>query len=144
MARGTNLKPSKFWQGVAAAGFVALITFVAPAQAEERDGELTLLRGAAEDGDSAAQFTLANHYYRGLGVQQDYDKALALYGKAADQGLAAAENRLGIMYERGPGMPQSYGRAMTFYRKAAVQGNALAQYNLGMLYETGKGGRLDY
>src|SRR5882762_2073017 len=133
MVRGTNLKPSKFWQGVAAAGIVALITFVSPAQAEERDGELTLLRGAAADGDSAAQFTLANHYYRGLGVQQDFEKALALYAQVVYQGPAAAENRLGIMYERGLGVPQSYGRAMTFYRKAAAQGNALAQYNLGKI-----------
>src|SRR6266404_7635484 len=97
MVRGTNLKSSKFWQAVVAAGAIALILCVAPAQAEERDGELTLLRGAAADGDSAAQFTLANHYYRGLGVQQDFEKALALYAQAADQGLAAAENRLGIM-----------------------------------------------
>ncbi len=92
VVRGTNLKPNKFWQGLAAAGIVALITCIAPVRAEERDGDLALLRGAAEDGDSAAQFTLANHYYRGLGVQRDFEKALALYAQAADQGLAAAEN----------------------------------------------------
>ena len=132
------MKLTKLLQGLAATGIV-LLTCIAPVQADERDGQLAFLRGAADEGDSAAQFTLANHYYRGLGVQQDLEKALALYSKAADQGLAAAENRLGIIYERGLGVPQSYGRAMTFYRKAAVQGNALAQFNLGMLYETGKG-----
>ena len=34
--------------------------------AQDRDSEMALLRGAAEDGDGAAQFTLANHYYRGF------------------------------------------------------------------------------
>jgi len=119
------LKPSKFWQGVAAAGIVALITFVAPAQAEERDGELTLLRGAAADGDSAAQFTLANHYYRGLGVQQDFEKALALYAQAADQGLAAAENRLGIMYEPRTGCASVLRPRQAFPCKAALHRNGM-------------------
>ena len=121
-----------------------LLICVSPALSQERDADFALLRGAAEAGDAKAQFTLANHYYRGLGVRQDYDQALALYRPAADQGFAPAQNRLGNMYEHGFGVPQSYGRAMTAYRMAAVQGNALAQFNLGMLYETGKGGRLDY
>ena len=117
------MKRNKLLRRIAAVGTLALVS-CARVQAQGRDAELALLNGAAEHGDIAAQFTLANHYYRGLGVQQDYDKALALYGKAADQGLPAAENRLGIMYERGLGVPQSYGRAMTLYRKAAVQGNS--------------------
>src|SRR2546423_42408 len=105
---------------------------------------LASLRDAAAAGDPTAQFTLANHYFRGLGVSQDFDQALSLYRQAADQGFAAAQNRLGAMYEYGLAVPQSYGRAMTAYRMAAVQGHALAQYNLAMLYESGKGGRLDY
>ena len=61
------------------AGMATLLGCVLTVRAQDRDSELTLLRGAAEDGDSAAQFTLANQYYRGLGVHQDYEKALALY-----------------------------------------------------------------
>src|ERR1700687_6406425 len=141
MSGGSNLKRNKLLRGIAIVSIAALVGCLSPVQAQERDGELKLLRGAAEEGDSSAQFTLANHYYRGLGVQQDYDQALVLYEKAADQGLAAAENRLGTMYERGLGLPPSYRRAMTFYPQAAAQGNALAQYNLGMLHESGKGGR---
>jgi len=110
---GLTLKRDKLLRGIAVAGMATLLGCVLSARAQDRDSELTLLRGAAEDGDSAAQFTLANHYYRGLGVHQDYEKALALYAKAAEQGLAAAENRLGMMYEKGLGVPQSYGRAMT-------------------------------
>ena len=78
------MKRNKLLRCIAAAGMATLLGCVLTTRAQDRDSELTLLRGAAEDGDSAAQFTLANHYYRGLGVRQDYEKALALYAKAAD------------------------------------------------------------
>src|SRR6202011_1310912 len=68
---GSNLKRNKLLRRIAVIGIAATLSCLSLVQAQERDGELTFLRGAAEEGDSAAQFTLANPYYRGLGVQQD-------------------------------------------------------------------------
>jgi len=53
MVRGTNLKPSQILARAFGSRHRGVITFVAPAQAEERDGELTLLRGRRRTGDSA-------------------------------------------------------------------------------------------
>jgi hypothetical protein len=41
------------------------------------------LRGSAAAGDAQAQFALANYYYRGLGIPQDYYQALIWYRKSA-------------------------------------------------------------
>jgi TPR repeat protein len=54
----------------------------APVQASSQatvrapDDDFDTLRLPAAAGDAQAQFALANHFYRGLGVPQDYSQAL--------------------------------------------------------------------
>ena len=60
----------------------------------------------AEQGVVNAQFRLAQMYYEGLGVAQDYKEALKWYRLAAVQGDAEAQRSLGGMYHEGLGVEQ--------------------------------------
>src|SRR5216684_2312106 len=114
------------------------------AAAPQPDNDFNSLREPAAAGDAQAQFSLANLYYQGLGVPQDYAQAVLWYGKSANQGFAPEQNRLGNMYEHKFGVPRDYKRALAYYRSAAKQGYALAQYNLGGMFEDGIGVKRNY
>jgi len=102
------------------------------------------LRTKAESGDAQAQFDLAEAYYRGDGVPQDYSEAVLWHHKAADQGYAFAQNRLGDFYRLGLHVPQDDAEAAKWFRLAADQGDVWAQTNLGNCYYSGKGVPQDY
>src|SRR6267154_480461 len=93
----------------------------------------------AEQGDATAQAELANIYYQGQGVPQNYGEALRWYRKAADQGNGEGQFGVGAIYYHGQGVQQDYTEALRWYRKAADQGYAKAQYNLGYMYWYGQG-----
>ncbi len=61
---------------VSAARAQAPVQTSAQATAPPPDNDFYSLREPAAAGDAQAQFALANHYYRGLGVPQDYTQAL--------------------------------------------------------------------
>ncbi len=61
------------------------------ATAQPPDDDFDTLRLPAAAGDARAQFALANHYYGGLDVPQDYSEALIWYSKSANQGFAPAQ-----------------------------------------------------
>src|SRR5712691_10293523 len=133
---------------LAAFFFLALVSAARPqapvqtstqATAPPPDNEFYALREPAAAGDAQAQFALANHYFYGVGVPQDYSQALLWYNKSANQGFAPAENLLGYMYQHKFGVPRDYKRALAYYRSAAKQGYALGEYNLGVLFEDGVG-----
>ncbi|MCH8196993.1 MAG: sel1 repeat family protein [Proteobacteria bacterium] len=96
-------------------------------------------RPLAEQGHALAQYNVAQMYFHGNGVPQDYAEAEKWFRKAARQGLAQAQNYLGNMHERGRGVPQDYAEALKWYRKAAEQGDGLAQTYLGNIYVNGFG-----
>jgi len=87
--------------------------------------------------------SMANMYYRGDGVTQDYAKALYLYKKAASSGHMASVITVGYMYEYGQGTPVNYAEARTWYERAADKGYAGAQKAMGDLYRFGRGGVRD-
>ena len=83
--------------------------------------------------------SMANMYYRGDGVKQDYAKALYLYKKAASEGHMASVITVGYMYEYGQGTPVDYAEAKIWYERAATKGYAGAQKAVGDLYRFGRG-----
>lgn len=87
---------------------------------------------------------LAQKYYDGDGVEQNYAKAIAIFNDLAEAGNAEAQNSLAICYDKGHGVPQDYVKAVEWYTRAAEQGNAEAQFNLAMCYENGDGVPQDY
>ena len=90
-------------------------------------------------GDAQQQYKLAEAYYKGKGVQQDYAEALKWFRLAADQGLVESQHMLGVMYDQGTGTTQDYTRAVAWYQKAAEQGYAPAGYDLGRKFASGEG-----
>ncbi|MCL2389947.1 MAG: hypothetical protein FWD54_03535 [Endomicrobia bacterium] len=133
--------------------------------------EYEQIKKSAEEGNAESQFKLAEMYYRGQDVKQDYAEAVKLYQKAADQGhkeakkivdaihfeqtkktteesqiKLAKENqiKLAAMYYYGIGVNQDYAEAAIWYGKAAEQGIADAQYALGGMYYDGRGVEQDY
>jgi TPR repeat protein len=93
----------------------------------------------AEQGDAQAQYQLADQYWLGWGVPQDYVMAISWYTKAAEQGFAQAQFSLAQMYANGEGIAQNLTEALKWYTKAAQQGNADAQTTLGYMYASGQG-----
>lgn len=103
-------------------------------------------RKTAKKSEQNAQelLDLAQKYYDGDGVEQDYEKAVAIFNDLAEAGNASAQNSLAICYDRGHGVPQDYVKAVEWYTKAAEAGNVEAQFNLAMCYENGNGAPQDH
>ena len=79
--------------------------------------EVAKNRAAAEQGDVTAQYDLAEAYYFGNGVVQNYGEALKWFQRAADHGCDAALYCLGGIYSSGEeGAPKDDVKAyMCFY-----------------------------
>ena len=97
------------------------------------------LVAAAEGGDTAAQYDLANRYSEGRVVPRDMKQAASLFEKAADAGSAPAQYRLASLYEKGIGVVVDKAKARSLYIKAADAGNPRAMHNLAVLLADGDG-----
>lgn len=94
----------------------------------------------AEAGEPAAQFALAEHFRRGLGVKANPVKALEWYRKAGDQAHVGAQLAIGRMFEAGNGVRRDYNKAAEWYELAANMGHdAAAEFALAELYYHGRG-----
>lgn len=93
----------------------------------------------SEVGDANDCYRIAEAYYYGNGVVQNYDEAAKWYEKAAQMGHQEAQCDLGNCYYYGEGLPENYERSVYWYEKAAEQGNVRALYNLGNSYYYGEG-----
>ena len=90
-------------------------------------------------------YTLAEMYFYGRGVEQDYFKALNFYGMAYGNGRNInAAFRLAEIYEYGYGVEIDNQRALDYYKDAANGGNVVAMNKLGLIYETGEIVEQDY
>lgn len=91
------------------------------------------------------QDSLGYNYEKGLGVDQDFDKAIEWYRKSAEQGNAEAQYSLADCYLCGRGVAMNEVEAIKWLHKAAEQGHIEAQYYLGKCYYKGIHGVLiDY
>ena len=105
----------------------------------------TQLSESAGDEESAdSLISLANAYYQGDGVAQDYRQALRCYLKAADEADPSVHGLIGWMYEKGMGVEKDLSKALMWYQKAADRGDASAQYHIGWMYQHGLGVAKDY
>jgi TPR repeat protein len=78
------------------------------------------LRPLAENGNLDAQINLANMYFDGSGVPQDYKESVKWYRLAADRGSVDAQIALGFLYEYGDAVPQDYVQAYKWFDLADV------------------------
>ncbi len=88
---------------------------------------------AMQQGSGDARYELANLYYFGSGVPQDFAKAKSMYKAVVEDKKVSmfskqwALVRLGNMYEFGEGVTKDATRAKTYYHKAALMGMRLAR-----------------
>lgn len=93
-----------------------------------------LMRQAAEQGNTTAQYSLGEIYRKGTGVPIDFKQAVYWYRKAAEQNLGIAQFRVGDEFR----VNEDFVQAVHWYGLAAEQGNADAQNMLGGMYYSGK------
>lgn len=96
---------------------------------------------AAEQGDTEAQYRLADSYAKSKGVERDLEKAFGWMKKAAEQGCAKAQMCLGFYYEGGIGVRKDPAEAEKWMKRSfnavhrlAEQGDAEAQLYLATYY----------
>ncbi|MEM1037372.1 MAG: peptidoglycan-binding protein [Pseudomonadota bacterium] len=98
-----------------------------------------MIKRAASQGLSAAQYRLAKLHEEGLGVPRDMTAARSWTEKAAQGGNVKAMHDLAVFFADGEGGPQSYAGAAKWFRQAADFGLIDSQYNLAVLHEEGLG-----
>ena len=96
-------------------------------------------KAKATKGNGVAQKNLANCYFAGQGVTQDYSEAVNWYRKAAEQNVSGAQVQLGYCYENGKGVEKDDAEAVKWHRKAAEQNNVAGQLSLSKHYADGTG-----
>ena len=99
---------------------------------------LSLCEGLAQRGHARALYCIGNIYWRGQGVEKDYNKARGYFEIAAKQNHSPSLNNLGQMYENGDGVEKNGEKAAELYLAASNAGNAVASQNLGSLYMFGQ------
>ena len=104
----------------ATAGGGAAATSAAPNFSTMSVSDLT---AAAEKGDAAAQFALAEHFGQRNSLDADYIIAQKWYEKAANQGNKDAQYKLGLLYEDALGVTQNVAVAYYWVSLAATGGN---------------------
>lgn len=100
---------------------------------------------AAHGDYSPAQLAIADAYFSGTGVTQNYADARKWYEAAANHQDTEAQYKLAEMYYKGLGMPKpSHPMAAEWLEKAANGGHNDAEAILGYLYEKGDVVNQDY
>ena len=100
---------------------------------------LSLLTPLADEGNSKAQYWLADIHENGLGVKPDMTEALSLLEKSAAQQFVPAERHLGQLYLQGNKTLPDFARARTWLDKAAIAGDSAAQRQVGHIFALGLG-----
>ena len=95
------------------------------------------LRGAAESGNTYAQFLYSEACQAGRGgVNQDEGRAVEFASRAAGQGHALSQHCLGYRYKAGNGVLQSDERCRELWQQSAEAGLAAAQADLARCFVT--------
>ncbi len=95
--------------------------------------ELDALQTRAENGDAAAQLSLAIALRDGKGITKNDAEAMQWAHKAADQGNADAQDFVGFAYLRGAVVKRNTALAFAYFKQAADE-SAQAAFNLGQCY----------
>ena len=94
---------------------------------------------AAQQADVLAQFTVAEMYYLGEGVEKNHAEAKKWLTPLADKGVQKAQLLLGKICFEDQGVAPDYKRAVLLLHAVAIRGSGEAYYELGRLFEQGEG-----
>jgi len=93
---------------------------------------------AANAGSAEAQFELAQLFEKGLGVDQDLQRAFELFKASADQEFADALNDLGfIYYQGGLNVVPNQKLGLDYFQQAADLRHPQAMFNVAALIDDG-------
>ena len=96
------------------------------------------LKLAAQQGNAAAQNSLAVLYENSLGVPKDPYEAVNLFRRAAEQGEPRGQANLARMYENGlGGLKRDINQALFWYILSSEQGEAIGLRGLDTLVQEG-------
>lgn len=118
-----------------ASTFSASGSFTADSGAQYAGMAIQQLMQVAKQGDTSAQFFLANRYQAGSGVVKDVTAAFRWFMASAKQGAAPAQLNVGQMYATGKGVQKNLNEARRWLEMAARQGDNRASYNLALISE---------
>ena len=91
--------------------------------AKASNDTISVVMKQAQDGDAAAQNTLAQWYYTGKDtLKQDYRKAYTWWAHAAQQGNIDAVASLAVCTQKGQGTQKDSLTAVKLYKKAIAEG----------------------
>ncbi len=88
-------------------------------------------------GDILSLYNVASMYYKGQGVEVDFNKAATYFKKAANLGYAPAQTKLGVLYWRGEGVKQDLSLAYTWLFLASEDASKRWYYPIAMAYDQG-------
>ncbi len=94
----------------------------------------------AQRGNMSAQRNVGHLLRRGLGVEQDHERAVYFYTRASEAGLVGAMVNLAAMLRAGQGVEEpQYRQAAQWLYVASRAGDPRAQYVLGVMAARGQG-----
>ena len=95
------------------------------------------LKVRAHRGEATALKELIRRYVRGLGVDQDWDRALELHQRATGSIDPEFLYYLAVSSERGDNAYPDFCLTLEWYQRAAEAGHHLAIYKVGVMFENG-------
>ena len=111
------------------------------ALAEIDCSKITLYEEAEFTADAAV--SLAYCYYKGIGTDQNVEKAIDIWKEYAEKSDETACHNLGVEYLSGKYLKRDYEKAFYWTKKAVELGDVATKNNLGWCYEKGYGTQKD-
>lgn len=97
------------------------------------------LENLANQGNGQAQYELGLRYYRGVGVDVNFEKARTYFESAVNNGIDNAAYYLGVIYYNGKGTPVNHVKAKEYFERSEANNNIFSSYYLGKIYYWGDG-----
>lgn len=111
---------------------------------EKNPGESKVFVEAKELENQDLDLSLGVKYYKGIEVEQDYDKAAKELEREVAKGSIQSAHYLAESYRYGYGVEANFPEAICLYTQAAMNGFANSQCALGSLYARGEGVNQNY
>ncbi len=103
-----------------------------------------LLEKAGWLGDSYAQNDIGYLYEKGIGVEQNYEKAKVWYQRAALKNFAIAQYNLALLYKNNKlNTGVDFDKSFFWFQAASAKGDEKSHYQLGLAYKNGQGTAVD-
>lgn len=118
---------------------ISLFLTLSASAAPVGESDVPTVKAAPQPHSIEQEISLANDYFVGRGVAQDFQQSAYWFEKAAEAGDASAQMQIGYFYDAGIGVSRNPERAAHWYQLAAAGGLANAKLNLGILYFYGVG-----